>query len=369
MEEKAISGYDRVAEALGMDAPKAKLRVVRPDERSDARETTNGVWRPSNLGEYVGQERARIKVKMHVTAAINNHRQPGHMMISGPPGLGKTSLAAIVAAMMNEERPAGEHVAFHEVMGTTVKTEKQLAKALAKLREGDILFIDECHQMSLKSEEMLGLAMEDGKITVAGTESGTTDGQEVEIPPFTLVGATTKPANLSKPLRDRMKLTVRMEWYPIEDLATIVLNAAKRDELAVTEGAALAIAQVGRNTPRITLGILEQVGAYASTLQLPTIDSAAVQGAFDVIGIDELGLDERDREYMEVLASWCGRRAGLDPVAAKFGLDKREIADDIEPYLLRAGLLDMSSRGRCLTRAAYQHLWPAEPIPPLLGLS
>ena len=351
-----------------MQKPKPRLRVVRNDERAES-SANHGVWRPANLNELVGQDRGKLKVRMHVTSALHRGIQPGHMLLSGPPGLGKTSMAETVPAQMNEGRPESEHVAFHSVMGTFVKTEKQLAKVLAKLRAGDVLFIDECHQMNLKAEEMLGLALEDGRITVAGTESGTTDGQVVEIPPFTLVGATTRPAEISQPLRNRMKLNVRMEWYTSEELAEIVTNAAKRSEVTLTEGAALAIAEVGRNTPRITLGIMEQVFSYADTLKLSEVDTEAVEGAFDVIGIDSMGLDERDRDYLEIIASWCGKRVGLKPAAAKFGITEKEITDDIEPFLLRAGMLDMGSRGRCLTKLAYSHMWPGEPIPPLLGLS
>lgn len=365
MEERA-DGYDRVANALGMPAPKPRLRIVRDDEREP--QENNGVWRPANLDDYVGQARAQIKVKMAVTSAISRGIQPGHILLSGPPGLGKTSMAALVASLINAGRPEGERVGMHTTMGTSVKAPKQLAKVLGKIRKGDVLFIDECHQMGLAAEEMLGLAMEDGRVFVGGTESGTTDGVELTIPPFTLVCATTKPAHMSRPLLDRMKLRVALEYYSVEELAEIVSRAAKRDEVDLTDEAAEAIARVGRSTPRVALGILEQVRCYADTLKLTTVDLEAAQGAFDVIGVDSEGLDERDRDYCEVIASWAGRRAGLKPLAARSGLDAKEITDDIEPYLLRAGMLDKNSRGTCLTKRAYRHLWDRDE-PPLNGLS
>lgn len=361
----ATDGYTAIAEKFGMAAPRPKLRVVQNHETEPAE--THGVWRPANLGEYVGQQRAQLKIKMHVTAAQKRGRQPGHLLLSGGPGLGKTSLAAIVASLINAERVEAERVAFHSTMGTTVKSQKQLAKVLARIRPGDVLFIDECHQMGEKAEETLGLALEDGRITVSGSENS--EPVTMTIPQFTAVLATTKPAHMSRPLRDRMALNIRMNWYETAELARVVKLAAERESLVVTEDAALAVAQVGRQTPRIALAVWEQVVAFAATVGADEIDTDVTELAFDVIGLDSEGLDERDREFMSVVASWCGRRVGLAPVAAKAGLDEKEVSDDVEPFLMRAGLLDRSSRGRCLTRKAYAHLYPEMPVPPLLGLS
>lgn len=348
-----------------MAAPRPKLTIVRDNETEPIENV--GVWRPTSLGEYVGQQRAQLKLKMHVTAAIKRGKQPGHLLLSGHPGLGKTSLAAIVPALINADRSEGQHVAFHQIMGTTVRSARQLAKVLARIKAGDTLFIDEAHQLGEKAEEMLGLAMEDGRITVSSSENA--EPVTMTIPPFTAVLASTKPAHLSRPLRDRMALNIRMEFYETAELAEIVKKAAGRESVKVTDDAALAVAQVGRQTPRIALSIWGQVVSFAATVGADEVDSDVVELAFDVIELDSLGLDQRDREYLTVIASWCGRRAGLAPVAAKAGLDEKEISDDIEPFLLRSGLIDRSSRGRCLTRAAYQHLWPECPIPPLLGLS
>lgn len=359
------NGYARIAEVLGMAAPRPKLRLVQDHETEPAE--TNGVWRPSELGEYVGQDRARLKLKMHVTAALKRGKQPGHLLLSGGPGLGKTSMASIVAALINDGRPEAEHVPFIATMGTTVRSAKQLAKVLARIEPGSVLFVDEAHQMGEKAEEMLGLALEDGRVTVSGSEN--TDPVTMTIPAFTAVLASTKPAHLSRPLRDRMAVNIRMEYYAVEELARIVALAAEREQVTVTEDAALAVARVGRQTPRIALAVWEQVTAFGVTVGADEIDSDVIELAFDVIGLDSGGLDERDRDYMDVVASWCGRRVGLAPVAARAGLDEKEVSDDIEPFLLRAGLIDRSSRGRCLTRRAYNHLHPEQPVPPLLGLA
>jgi Holliday junction DNA helicase RuvB len=353
------------AQALGMATPRPKLRVIRGQETPQPAPEDHAVWRPTSLDEYVGQGRARVQLKMHVTAALKRGRQPGHMLLSGPPGLGKTSLAAIGPAIVNEGRDAP--VGFHVATGSTVRSQKQLATALAKLQEGDWLFIDEAHQMGEPSEELLGLAMEDGTITVSPSEN--VEPVTMTLPPFTLVLATTKPAHISQPLRNRCKLNIRMEWYDLDELAEIVRGAAGREPIAITEDAALTIAMVGRETPRITLGIFEQVVAFAVTVNRDTIDETLANKAFDVIGLDSLGLDERDRDYMTAVARWQGRRVGLKTIAGAISLSTKEIEEDIEPYLTRAGLLDKQGRGRCLTKAAYAHLWPKMPCPPLLGLT
>lgn len=367
MSEPARDGYAEVAKALGMPAPKPHLRVVRAPEVDEAADDSRGVWRPSELAEFVGQQRALLKLKMHVVGALRRGEQPGHVLLSGPPGLGKTALSAIVASLINEGRPEGERVGFHQAMGTSVRVQRQLAKVLAKVREGDVLFVDEAHQMGEKAEEMLGLAMEDGRVAFTPNENA--EPIVMRIPPFTLVAASTRPAHLSRPLRDRMQLAIRMEWYSVEELAEIVGKAAGRDGVKVTPEAALMVAQVGRQTPRITLSVWAQVMGYASLMGADEVDADVVELALDVAGLDSLGLDERDREYLTVVASWSGRRIGLEPVSAKSGLNSREITDDIEPFLLRAGMLDLSSRGRCLSKAAYAHLWPEMSVPPLLGLS
>lgn len=349
-----------------MRAPKPRLSVV-PDLPAAESEDT-GVWRPTNLEDYVGQARAQLKIRMWVTSALRRGHQPGHALLYGAPGLGKTTLAAVIAGMLNEGRPEGERVALHVTTGHAVSSPQQMAKHLAKLREGDVLFVDECHQMGLKAEEMLGLAMEDGRITIPGTRSGSVDAVATKLPKFTLVGATTKPANLSQPLRDRFGCHIALEFYSEEELAEIVARKAAREGMRLTEEGAAMLARVGRQTPRKTLAALDMVGAYADTVRVDVVDAEVVGGALEVMGVDELGLEDRDRAYLAVVASWAGRRVGLKPLAAAAAMDAKEITDDVEPYLLRAGFLDLNSRGRCLSRKAYEHLWPEQPIPPMLGL-
>lgn len=354
---------------MAQPQPRPRLRVVRDDEDTPAEITRNAVWRPSSLGEMVGQARPQMRIKMLVSSALKRGRQPGHVLISGPYGLGKTTLSAIIAGMINEGRPDDEKVGFHSTTGDGVSSPQQMAATLCKLQEGDVLFIDEGHQMGLRAEEMIGLAMEDGRITVPGTKSGSVPAQSRDIPAFTLVIGTTKPANISAPLRSRFALSVAMEYYSIEELAQIVTMKAEREQMAITQEAAEMIAGAGRHTPRLTLGVFDLVSAYVDTIDAPKMDAEVTAEAFTELGIDSLGLDDRDRDYLEVVASYAGRRVGLAPLSATSGLDSREISHDIEPYLMRVGLIDLTSRGRCLSKRAYAHLYPDQPIPPMLGLS
>ncbi len=363
MEERA-EGLDRLADALGRPRPKQRhLTVVHPDHAPSVESERNAVWRPTNLDEMVGQEHAQLLLAQHVAASMKRGEQPGHVLLSGPPGLGKTSMGAMLAALVNQHHAEGEHVGLHTVMGSACKNEKALLKVLAKLTKGDVLFVDECHRMGTPAEEMLGLAMEDGRVSVEGQS------EPLDIPPFTLVGATTRPANLSRPLRDRFKLALRMRYYDAEELAEIVRRAAERAELAITEGACLAIACVGRETPRVTLGVFEKVRNHAGLLDLDKVDGEAVRETLSNHGIDSIGLDGRDREYMVAVAKGGGERVGLSTLGAMTGLDSQEIEKDVEPDLIRMGLVTKAARGRVLTKLAYKHLWPDKPVPPLLGLS
>lgn len=358
MEDRA-NGYDQLADALGRPRPKPRhLRVVQPAET--AKSDRNAVWRPSSLDEMVGQDRAQLSISMHVKAARKRGRQPGHVLLSGPPGLGKTSMGAMFTALLNEGLPEAERVGLHMVTGSSCKTERALAGALGKIQKGDVLFIDECHRMGTPAEEMLGLAMEDGQIMLEGAD------EPLEIPAFTVIGATTKPASLSRPLRDRFELRVRVEYYSVAELAEIVRRAAERETVAVTPDACEMVARVSRQTPRVALGIFRRVHSYVTLLGLEAIDTEATSSALEVAEIDALGLDERDREYLRAVATGGGQRMGLETIASLTGLDQGEVSKDIEPDLIRFGLVDKAPRGRRLTKTAYQHLWPDMAVPPLL---
>lgn len=354
-------GYSNVARALAMPTPGPRLRVVGANETQTVERSDNGVWRPTALDDYIGQARAQLKIRMWVTSAMSRGMLPGHILLTGAPGLGKTSMAAIVAGMLGAE--------LHTATGDSLRKPQQLARKFSHIRDGDCLFIDEIHQMGLRSEEMLGLGMEDFQITVPGNAAGTIDAQTMNIPKCVIIGATTRPAHLSRPLRDRFTLSVALEFYSVSELSEIISRAASRDSVTITPEAIETLAQVGRETPRKALAILAMADAYARTVGAPVIDLATASGALDVIGVDALGLDERDRDYLAAIASRAGRRVGLAPLVAMTGLDAREITEDIEPYPTRIGIIDMAPRGRCLSVKAYEHLYPGIPIPPMRGIS
>lgn len=353
------NGYANVARALDMQAPGPRLHVVGPNERMEP-VPGNGVWRPTNLDDYIGQTRAQLKVRMWVTSAMHRGQQPGHILLTGAAGLGKTSLAAIIAQMLGSQ--------LHTTTGDAVSRPMQLARFLTGVREGDCVFIDEIHQMKLRGEEMLGLAMEDFRITVPGNNQGTTIPVSIDIPRCTVIGATTRPAHLSRPLRDRFPLSVALEFYGVDDLGEILRRRATRVGLDITEDAIVTLASVGRETPRKALAILDLVTAYADTIGASTVDLETAHGALEVIGVDTLGLDERDRDYCGAIASRGGARIGLAPLVSITGLNAREITEDIEPFPTRIGVIDMAPRGRRLSPKGYRHLYPDVPLPPLLAL-
>lgn len=366
-----MNGNAQVAAALGMPVPKPrKLSLV---TNAPAAKPSKDVWRPSGTSEYIGQDQAKLLISMAVKSSQRRGMQVSHMLLDGPPGLGKTSMGKMLVELIAAELAAGARVPeLHVVMGSTVKSQRQAALALSKLKEGDVLFVDEIHEMGDEAEELFGLAMEDNHIVVPGSSGGKSEPVEMDIPEFTLVGATTKPDKLTRPLKDRFGLKVHLDYYENDDLTKILLNAAKRrDDFAfeLLEDGAAAIAAAGRGTPRVALSILDRVAEYSDVTEASLVGLETVQGAFDVIGLDSMGLDERDRNYLACVASWAGERVGLAPLSAKSGKGTKEITQEIEPYMLRAGLLSMAKGGRRLTREAYEHLFPGEQIPPLMALS
>lgn len=353
-------GYSNVARALSMPMPGPRLHLVDPHKVELSDRSDNGVWRPVDMSDYIGQARAQLKMRMWVTAAIGQDILPGHILLTGAPGLGKTSMAAIVASMLDAR--------LHTATGDSLRKPQQMARKFSQIREGDCLFIDEIHQMGLRSEEMLGLGMEDFQITIPGNAAGTSESVTMDIPKCVVIGATTRPAHLSRPLRDRFTLSVALEFYSITELSEIIRRHAARESVTITGDAIECLARVSRETPRKALGIFAMADAYARTVGAPVIDLDTARGALDVIGVDSLGLDERDRDYLSAIASRGGQRVGLAPLVAMTGLNAREITDDIEPYPTRIGVIDMAPRGRRLSRMAHEHLYPGIPMPPMYAL-
>lgn len=310
--------------------------------------------RPASLTEFVGQENVRKQLSLILDAALIQNRVPDHILLAGPPGLGKTTLAMIIANESNSN--------LRLTSGPAISHAGDLAAVLSSLVSGEVLFIDEIHRMARSAEEMLYLAMEDFRIDVmVGKGPGATS-VSLEIAPFTLVGATTRSGALANPLRDRFGFTANLEFYSDTELAAVLTRAAVLLNLKLDSGAISAIASRSRGTPRIANRLLRRVRDFALVNQTPHIDSATATAAMDVYEVDALGLDRLDREVLRVLCTtYAGRAVGLSTIAISVGEDQETIDGVVEPYLVRTGLLARTPKGREATDAAYRHLGLSAP--------
>ena len=306
--------------------------------------------RPHTLREYVGQEPVKESLNIYIQAALNRHEPLDHMLLYGPPGLGKTTLATIVAAEMGQN--------IHITSGPAIERPGDLASILANLSQGDVLFIDEIHRLSRSVEEVLYPAMEDFSIDIMIGKGPTARSLRVPVPRFTLVGATTRAGLLSAPLRDRFGIIYRLELYTPEELARIVSRSASI--LKVTdaeESGMLEIARRSRGTPRIANRMLKRVRDYAQCAISGTISAEVANEALRMEGIDELGLDKTDRTMLATMMDkFGGGPVGLDTLAATTGEDATTIEDVYEPYLMQLGFIMRTPRGRVCTPAAWAHM-------------
>ena len=305
--------------------------------------------RPQLLSDYIGQEKAKETLKKNIEAAKERGESLDHVLFYGPPGLGKTTLAGIIANEMN--------VNIKITSGPAIEKPGEMAAILNNLQEGDVLFVDEIHRLNRQVEEVLYPAMEDYVIDIMIGKGASARSIRLELPKFTLVGATTRAGMLTAPLRDRFGVVNRLEYYTIEELKTIILRSAKVLEVGIDEKGAYAMARRSRGTPRLANRLLKRVRDFAQVKYDGYITEEVANYALDLLDVDKEGLDQTDRDLLyTIITKFHGGPVGLDTLAASVGEDSGTIEDVYEPYLLKNGFIQRTPRGRVVTEKAYAHL-------------
>lgn len=305
--------------------------------------------RPQLLEDYIGQEKAKETLKIYIEAAKARHEALDHVLFYGPPGLGKTTLAGIIANEMN--------VNIKITSGPAIEKPGEMAAILNNLQEGDVLFVDEIHRLNRQVEEVLYPAMEDYAIDIMIGKGASARSIRLDLPKFTLVGATTRAGMLTAPLRDRFGVVNRLEFYTVEELKTIILRSAKVLEVGIDEPGAYAMARRSRGTPRLANRLLKRVRDFAQVRYDGYITEEVANYALDLLDVDKEGLDQTDRGMLlSMIERFGGGPVGLDTLAASIGEDAGTIEDVYEPYLLKNGFIQRTPRGRMVTEKAYAHL-------------
>ncbi len=309
-----------------------------------------GSLRPQTLVDYIGQTKVKDNLKIYIEAAKQRGDALDHVLFYGPPGLGKTTLAGIIANEM------GVHMKV--TSGPAIEKPGEMAAILNNLQEGDLLFVDEIHRLNRQVEEVLYPAMEDYAIDIMIGKGATARSIRLDLPRFTLVGATTRAGLLTAPLRDRFGMIHRLEFYTVEELKIIILHSARILGVEIEEKGAVELARRSRGTPRLANRILKRVRDFAQVKYEGVITEEIAKTALDLMDVDKMGLDHMDRNILVTLIEkFKGGPVGLDTLAAAIGEDAGTIEDVYEPYLIQNGFLNRTPRGRVVTDAAYQHFW------------
>ena len=323
-------------------------RLVSPDAApADAAEEVS--LRPKTLDDYIGQEKAKQNLKVYIEAAKRRGDALDHVLLYGPPGLGKTTLAGIIANEMG--------VNMKVTSGPAIEKPGEMAAILNNLQEGDLLFVDEIHRLNRQVEEVLYPAMEDYVIDIMIGKGASARSIRLDLPHFTLVGATTRAGLLTAPLRDRFGVIHRLEFYTVDELRKIVIHSAKILDVEIDEGGAGELARRSRGTPRLANRLLKRVRDFAQVRFDGSITKDVANQALDLLDVDKMGLDHVDRSMLDtIIYKFSGGPVGLDTLAAAIGEDAGTIEEVIEPYLLKNGFINRTPRGRVVTELTYHHL-------------
>ena len=325
-----------------------KKKILNVNSTADDRKD-DAKLRPTNLSEYVGQEKLKSQLRIYIDAAKKRNGQLDHCLFYGPPGLGKTTLAYIIANELE--------VNIKTTSGPTFEKPGDIASILSNLEEGDVLFIDEIHRINAAVEEVLYSAMEDYYIDIVLGSEGAAHSVRLDLPHFTLVGATTMPGLLSAPLRDRFGIISRLEYYEDDELERIANRTAKVLGVKIDKDGAKEIGMRSRGTPRIANRLVKRIRDFAEVKYDGVITKKVADETLDVLDIDKLGLDENDRKYLQVLINNSnGKGVGIETLAVTLGEDSGTIEEVYEPFLIMKGLIKRTKQGRVATELAYKHL-------------